>query len=846
MKKKIVTGILALFSGLFIVTAGSGRVYAAGEDEVQIETEAAEEDISIAEPDGTDYGEKLITIDMGDSPDTVISSVYYDGVDYTLVIGEDGTSGTYPYNDGLYSRTISKLLPNHYKLITRLVYEVGMTGTGNDIFNNMPALKEIVFPKSMIRIFPRAFCNCTALESVTIPADIELIDYAAFSGCSSLKTLNIEKRKTDLVWDYHVFDKCGFTEFTIPANVKYTSGSYQNPNGCFNGCPNLKKVIFENGTTKVDCFLAGLEALTEVVIPDSVTSIGAGAFAACKNLTELEFPSKLKEIGAWAFNDSGLTRIEIPNTVTLLDRTFAHADNIQEVTFEKGGSGTLQMAQAFAGSKISEITLPSREVLCKDAHYGTILTSFAECTNLQTLTIEDGAKKVPECLLDGVAAVKTVNLPDSITAIEARAFTNCTRIQEIKLPAKIATIGEEAFDGCRSLATVYSNKPASKIKIAENNQPLLDANWIVEGNGGGDDPKPQPVTGEITLNGEKVNSLNAAFKEMKDGNTDYVIELASDVTGEKNLSIPKTAKSVTINGGGHSITITGGKLTSATDLILQDVDLVAVSKKGAAAKLTVNAKKDLVIEGDVNYKATSVTVKVKKDLVLNSSMNANTINTANLILNPMGQLRVEAGNKITIKTLLKGNNGAIDLAPEFNKPITLGGAAEGKVFLIGETLADGAQIFSAKAKKLPAETLKEVFDVSDITENTTDTHLYYFSGGKACIFGEKINYNGNSYALWKDLVAQMDKDKKEGATSFTVDLSGDVNIKGAFKLPKKGYESLTINGNGHSITFTGNIKLTGNTVISEDTILKKVDKKGNQQSGKVITGKYQYEGPTEF
>ena len=795
------------------------------------------------EPVGADYGEKLITIDMGDSPDTVVASVYYNGEDYTLVVGESGSSGTYPNNDGMYSKKISNQLPEYYDRITRLVYEAGMTQTGNDIFNDMTALKEIVFPKSMVRIDTRAFCNCTALESITIPAGIELIDYAAFSGCASLKTVNMEKRKTELVWEYHIFDKCGFSEITIPANVKYTSGNYQNPNGCFVGCPNLKKVIFEEGTTKVDSFLTGLESLTEVVIPDSVTSFGNAAFAGCINLTDIKLPSKLQKLGAWVFNDSGLTSIEIPNTVTLLDRTFAHADNIQKVTFEKGGSSRLQFAQTFAASKISEITLPSRELLCKDATYNTVLTPFADCANLQTLTIEDGAKKVPEYLMDGVAAVKNVNLPDSVTTIESCAFRNCTRIQEIKLPAKIVSIEEEAFDGCLSLEKVYSSKAKNKISIEENNQPLLDAEWDVNGNGG-DDPKPGPdPTGEITVDGEKVSSLKDAFKNMKDAGKDYTIELGSDVTGEKNLSIPKTAKSVTINGNGHTITITGGKLTSATDLILEDVNIAAVNKKGVAAKLSINAKKNLFIEGDVNYAATSTSVKVKNELVLNSSMKANSITTATLILNADGELRAEAGNKITVKTLLKGNGGAIDLAPDFNKAITLGGSVEGNVRIIGGPVADGTQIFTAKAKKLPAADLISIFDASEITENTVNTHLYYFSGSKVCIFGESISYNGNNYALWKDLIAQMNKDVKSGTKVLEFELNGDVNIKGAFKLPKKGYESLTINGDGHSITFTGDIKLTGKTTISMDTTLKKVNKKGERQAGKVKAGKYEYNGP---
>ena len=64
-------------------------------------------------------------------------------------------------------------------------------------------------------------------------------------------------------------------------------------------------------------------------------------------------------------------------------------------------------------------------------------------------------------------------------------------------------------------------------------------------------------------------------------------------------------------------------------------------------------------------------------------------------------------------------------------------------------------------------------------------------------------------------------------------------------MPKKGYETLTIEGSG-TVTFTGDIKLTGNTVIAEGITLNKVDKKGNKVSGKVNKGKFTYTGAETF
>ena len=68
---------------------------------------------------------------------------------------------------------------------------------------------------------------------------------------------------------------------------------------------------------------------------------------------------------------------------------------------------------------------------------------------------------------------------------------------------------------------------------------------------------------------------------------------------------------------------------------------------------------------------------------------------------------------------------------------------------------------------------------------------------------------------------------------------------GAFRMPAGGYGSITINGNSHTMTFTGDIKLTGDTTISGVT-LNKVNKKGVKVEGKVKKGKYNYSGPEKF
>ena len=358
----------------------------------------------------------------------------------------------------------------------------------------------------------------------------------------------------------------------------------------------------------------------------------------------------------------------------------------------------------------------------------------------------------------------------------------------------------------------------------------------------------ETITGNLTLDGVKVNSLKDAFKQMKDKNKDYRIVIYSDLKGEKNLTIPKSAKSVTISGNGHTVEISGTKFTANAVLILESVNIKAVDKNGKPAKFTLNAKKGLGVNTGVTFNGKTTAVRSGAGINVTGSLTVNTVSCKEMLLNAGSMLGAVSGCKISVKQALKSNGGSIYLADGF-KPISLGGAVEGSVKFIGVKQADGTQVLKTSSKKINADTLVKAFDVSGITDNKIATHLHYYKG-KACIFGEAISYNGKDYALWKDVVADMNKATKAAKraktkVSFTIGLKGDANLMGAFKMPAKGYEAITINGNGHKLTFTSDIKLTGNTVIA-NTVLNKVNKKNQKVEGKVKKGKYSYTGPEKF
>ena len=142
------------------------------------------------------------------------------------------------------------------------------------------------------------------------------------------------------------------------------------------------------------------ELVTDLVIPDTVTSISDLAFTG-GDFTSVEIPSSVTSIGEGAFRDcKSITSIEIPSSVT------------------KIGVG------AFAYSDLISIEIPSSVTSVEDS-------TFYNCINLSSIKI-----------------------PSSVTSIGDYAFAICENLNSIIIPASVTSMGNNAFY-CSSLHTIH-------------------------------------------------------------------------------------------------------------------------------------------------------------------------------------------------------------------------------------------------------------------------------------------------------------------------------------------------------------------------------------------------------
>lgn len=143
--------------------------------------------------------------------------------------------------------------------------------------------------------------------------------------------------------------------------------------------------------------------VTDVTVPDSVTSIGSQAFYGCKGLENVNIPDSVNSIGSAAFyNCQELMSITIPDAVT---RLYA--------------------------------------------------STFQNCIKLAQITIPDNMTSIYGSAFENCKGLTQISIPQNVKSIGSFAFKGCSGINNITIHNGVTLIGEGAFEGCTGLKTVY-------------------------------------------------------------------------------------------------------------------------------------------------------------------------------------------------------------------------------------------------------------------------------------------------------------------------------------------------------------------------------------------------------
>ena len=267
--------------------------------------------------------------------------------------------------------------------------------------------------------------------------------------------------------------------------------------------PDAEVVIPEGVHTIGDGVFKGMSWITSVTLPSSLKKIGAFAFKGCRKLGTVKFPDGLEEIGEYAFHRChDIEEMIFPKTVTCVgNHAFLYCDGVKKVVLEgpdKLGRAALShnlslqeiylnrnlddsnfADEVFEGCvRLTKITLSGEafevsnliEAMDSGSTYPGIIKSIARSVyhslqiedgvllsfniNLKSISLPEGITAIGKgCFFDKKGIVN-ITLPESLREIRANAFLNCTSLEEVTLLNEDVVLDGKAFRGCCNLKMV--------------------------------------------------------------------------------------------------------------------------------------------------------------------------------------------------------------------------------------------------------------------------------------------------------------------------------------------------------------------------------------------------------
>ncbi len=363
--------------------------------------------------------------------------------------------------------------------IFSVVIPGNVTTLGDGCFMDCRSLTSVALSDGLKTIGAYAFMLCSGLRTVEIPATVTVIGADAFNMCQGLETITflgpapafgedcfcmVSARALfpagQISWEEDVRKSYGGTILWVRSDGALASGKCGEAI-VWSLMPDHRLLI--EGSGEMYDYTAGnggpgyygyRQQVTEVVVSDGVTSIGAGALFNFPSLTRVRLPEGLTRIGEGAFaNDPKLSDISLPGSIrTIEGLAFGSCCGLTELVLPESLE-TIGEKAFFECTGLTSVSLPGS--LTEIGAY-----AFEKCSNLETVSLRQtrsvaaSSGYIRKYAFSECAKLKSFTVPASIRYVREYAFAGCSTMEWIVFPSRLVSIGEGALSQCASLRAI--------------------------------------------------------------------------------------------------------------------------------------------------------------------------------------------------------------------------------------------------------------------------------------------------------------------------------------------------------------------------------------------------------
>jgi hypothetical protein len=355
------------------------------------------------------------------------------------------------------------------------------------VFSHNTTITSVIIPGSIQRIPGYTFDGCRNLRKVVLGEGVTCVEIGAFMDCMALTELVLPENLVQLM--PNAFLRCAqldVANLKLPAGLRCAGKAF-----CF--CKNVPELLLnEDKTILLSCDIH--DKPFELVIPDTVTEIGANALFMEKNLTSVRFSSGLRRIGRGAFKGcaalilktlpdsleviaddafrgcAGTDSLILPNSVKIVGRQ-ALGMPVRKVRLSPGMKHVPEFAfveSSYAGTESSpnyclDWKIPLQEAVVCEGTEVIDACGFVGCDSLTKITLPDTLKNIGNFAFAYCASLPRLELPAGLESIGKGAFLACKNLKGIEIPAGIQILEEEILRDCTGLREIHLSENARVI-----------------------------------------------------------------------------------------------------------------------------------------------------------------------------------------------------------------------------------------------------------------------------------------------------------------------------------------------------------------------------------------------